>query len=327
LTQASSKSAEAETFVFKNENVLYTADGLPTKSEVLQSFNEKRMQDYLEESRKISRNNSKIKRDYRTVLAKIVGIPPKNSPQNPPLEHSQAVQKTIKRETPKKLFPDDDIYSFNAFGSHPRQIDVTERVVANGSVTKNLAPQRNSYTTQSTDDAIVQYDRTSVDDDPARTRIHKNTEVQKHKNEYHIYQNKLRMFQFILIGALMLLETLIVYLILVQGMGLKGDIAVYYIAIGISVAVILTGIALYIYDQKKVRSFSPSSQILITRVLITLILVVLIILINILIEKTLFLSNAYLSRIVLPLVISLNILLADIAFVLLHKTNRFSVQG
>lgn len=186
-------------------------------------------------------------------------------------------------------------------------------------------PKADSAPTQAVKHDVRETEQFVTDDGIVR-RNHNKSAGKDYNRFFCVYANKLRMAQFAIVGAAMLFQLLIIYLIMRFAVGIPTEIWIYVVGIIISIGVGVTGAALYAYNPNLTKRVDYSGKVLITSLLITIAAIAVIILINLAFEVNALTNIEYLARFIVPGILSLNVMLSDIVYVALYHTSKFNMD-
>jgi len=145
-----------------------------------------------------------------------------------------------------------------------------------------------------------------------------------YNSKYYIFSNRLRFLQYTIVSIIMLAEVLAAYLIVGVYMKNEENKLIYILGLSVSVAIFLLAGAVFLASPsaKKRADFSLGTS-LAYKFFATLLCAILIIAINMYIDQNIFVTAENYIRLILPLVLTTNIMLSSVVYGLLYKSGKF----
>lgn len=165
--------------------------------------------------------------------------------------------------------------------------------------------------------------------DDIRIRTHSSETKKEYNSLYHYYSNKLAMFKYGILFALMILEIIIPYSIIKFGGGvaIAGEIPVLVISVLVAAVFPLYSVCAFLIDpyKKKRYNFNLKNSLL-CRFGIFVLLLVLTYTMNVVFYMDISFEAEYLFSLITPALMATNVPLSAVVFKKLYETKKFAVE-
>lgn len=194
-------------------------------------------------------------------------------------------------------------------------------------VTETQPPMESSVDGANFDDLLVSV--RSMGDD-IRIRTHNRSIDKEYNSLYHYYSNKLLLFKYGILFALMILETVIPYFVIKFVLNLSpivGELPVLVISVMVAALLPIYAISAFLIDPYKRKRFDfDLKNSLLYRLGIMLLMLILVYAVNVVFYMDISLEIEYAFSLVTPALLTTNIPISALVFKGLYNTKRFSVE-